>query len=80
MDGRSTFELRRQSDCPIYTFDRSIRDGGAFAYKRRDRDFWIVKREGWGRVAWDDTAAACLGRSGKVLPQDQGDRPLKAIG
>lgn len=75
MDERRTFELRRQSDDLVHTFDRRTGKDGAPSYKRRDGDFWITRREGWGWVAWDDTIGSCLGRPWDVLPRDQGDHP-----
>ncbi len=74
-DRRHRFELRRQSDDLVHTFDRVTREGEKAAYRRRDGDFWITEREGWGWVAWDETGGSCLGRPGNVLPRDQGDHP-----
>ncbi len=80
MDERRTFELRRQSDDLVYTFDRATGEGGVPAYERRDGDLWIVRRDGWGWVAWDDAEGRCLGRPWNVLQEDQGDHPPRGIG
>ena len=72
---RSKFELRRQSDQLVYTFDRFVRADHTTAYKRQDGDYWIVRRSEWGWVAWDEASQSCMGRPWNVLPVDQDDYP-----
>jgi predicted kinase len=73
------FELRRQSDALVYCFDRRVREDGSIAYKRRDGDYWIVKRRELGWVAWDDATQSSTGRPWNVQPNDQSDHPPEGI-
>jgi len=74
-----TFELRRQIDGLVYRFHRQPGPDGSPAYKREDRDLWIVKTEhcGWISVLPEDGAIS--GRSWEVAPDEQGDAPPEGI-
>lgn len=75
-DGQwARFELRRQSDALVYTFDRLKRPDGSVGYKRRDGDYWIIRKPGWGWIALDAANQSCAGRPWNVLPDAQGDHP-----
>lgn len=70
-----TFELRRlNGDDTSYMFDRKRAPDGSDGYKRRDKDLWIVKRPGWGWVAWGE-AYGITGRPWYVPPEEQEDFP-----
>ncbi|MFK7805737.1 MAG: hypothetical protein AB8G95_29170 [Anaerolineae bacterium] len=69
----SHFILNRLSDEVVYHFDRMPHPNGQTAYKRRDKDLWIVFRPYLGWVAWDDENQLVQGRPWNVAPQAQGD-------
>ena len=78
----SRFQLLRQSDGLVYTFDRRILKNGAPAYQRQDQDFWIKYHGpdlGW--IAFDETGVyGITGRPWNTLPKDQSpDHPPAGI-
>ncbi|MBU1173987.1 MAG: hypothetical protein KKH72_01190 [Alphaproteobacteria bacterium] len=73
------FELRRQVDDLVYRFRRQIGQDGRPAYKREDRDLWIVRSEQWGWISVLPEDGAISGRPWEVLPQNQGDSPPEGV-
>lgn len=69
------FELRRMSDDLVYSFSRQRNVDGEIGYKRTDGDFWILKKQNYGWVAWDEMNSLVMGRPWNVLPSDQVDHP-----
>ena len=79
MNRAETFELRRQVDGLVYRFHRQIGADGALAYKREDRNLWIVRSAQWGWVSLMPEDGAIAGRPWDVAPEDQGDAPPEGI-
>lgn len=77
MSDYETFELRRQNDDLIYTFDRAEKNNER-AYKRRDADLWIILKKGFGWCAWDEEEGL-MGRCWEVLPSQQSDFPPEGV-
>lgn len=79
MSAVETFELRRRADGLVYRFHRQIGEDGQPAYKREDKDHWIIRSErlGWVSVMPEDGTIA--GRVWEVAPEDQDDAPPEGI-
>jgi hypothetical protein len=65
--------MKRRSDGRVYRFVSSRLDDGRDAYKRQDRDVWLVRRASHGWVVVDSPQGRITGRSWEVLPADQSD-------
>jgi len=63
------------SDELVYSFSRQRNDHGEIGYKRADGDFWILNKQSFGWVAWDETSSQVMGRPWNILPVDQLDHP-----
>ena len=79
MSGVETFELRRQIDGLVYRFHRRPGPDGSSAYRREDRDLWIVKSARWGWIALLPEDGSISGRPWEVAPEEQGDAPPAGI-
>ena len=75
MQDHRYFELLRQCDDLVYQFDSQIGEDGSHSYKRRDGDYWIVKKSTFGWIAVDPISGEIAGRPWSVLPKDQLDYP-----
>ena len=75
MRDHDRFELRRQSDRLVYTFERQARPDGMAGYKRTDGDYWIIHRSDLGWVAWDFEHQLLADRPWFVEAADQLDYP-----
>lgn len=69
------FELRRQIDDTVYKFTRMQRPDGSHAYKRSDRDLWIVYDQRLGWFAPHPDTGEVSGRPWYLLPDEQSDHP-----
>ncbi len=74
-----SFELRRQIDNLVYTFESKRDDEGRIAFKRTDGDYWIVRHPRLGWIAGDINSDEVFGRPWEVLASDQGERPPEGI-
>ncbi len=79
MSSVETFELRRRIDGLVYRFHRQIGPDGTRAYKREDRDLWIVRSARWGWISVLPDDGSISGRPWEVASEDQGDAPPEGI-
>ena len=73
------FEMKRRTDQRVYRFVMSRLDDGRMAFRRQDRDIWLVRRAGQGWVVVDQPQGRVTGRSWDVLPAEQGDLPPEGV-
>ena len=73
---RNRFELRRQIDDLIYTFDRIE---GAVGYKRSDGDDWIVYHERLGGIAERQDSEEVFARPWNTPASEQENHPPEEI-
>lgn len=76
---KNRFELRRQSDDLIYTFDRIECADGVVGYKRSDGDYWIVQHERLGWIAGRQDSEEVFGRPWHAPPSEQKNHPPEGI-
>lgn len=74
-----SFELRRQIDNLVYTFERKQERQGHVGYKRTDGNYWIVKHPRLGWIAGNINSDEVFGRPWEVLASDQGENPPEGI-
>lgn len=71
--------MTRRTDGRVYRFVMTRLDDGRAAFKRQDRDIWLVRRASQGWFVVDNPDGRITGRSWEVLPTEQGDLPPEGV-
>jgi len=75
----TAFELRRQLDGLVYTFNRTTDERGRTGFLRTDGPYWIVHHTTLGWVAADLDSDEVMGRPWDQLTPQSSEAPPEGI-